>query len=143
MMERFECCECEVQCTAANDCGEQRRDRHTTNLIFHDVDERHTVNLIFDPDDNRIVFMYTVGLHPDASELFALNVRKEDADEVGLLMNSLATRVVMADQTAKSENGTVYNVRAVRASRKRELKRTHLTQMAPAASILELVPRAI
>lgn len=123
---RLQCCKCDGACSA------NKTKRY-----------RHMVNVIFDPEDERVVFMYTVGLHPAASELFALDVRKEDVDDVTLLMNYLSTRDVRANQTAMSDKETVYRIAAVAASREKELKRSHLKQMAAQARILELTPRAV
>ena len=82
--------------------------------------------------------MYTVGLHPQASELVALEVPRADMEDVARMMNFLSGRVVMDKQTAKSQKGHLYIIRSPPDQVEQELKSTTCLQVNPHADILLL-----
>ena len=97
----------------------------------------HRVWLIFDPGAER-GFVYTSGL---ACEFFALDVPVHMAKDVAGMMNFLSARAVRAEEVCQTEgNGQLYRLHAVGAKRRRQLMRTHLTQVTPGATFLQLVP---
>ena len=96
----------------------------------------HRVWLIFNPGAER-GFVYTSGL---ACEFFALDVPVHMAKDVAGMMNFLSARAVHAEEVCRDEgNGQLYRLHAVGAKRRRQLMRTHLTQVT-GATVLQLVP---
>ena len=96
----------------------------------------HRVCLIFNPGAER-GFVYTSGL---ACEFFALDVPVHMAKDVAGMMNFLSARAVHAEEVCRDEgNGQLYRLHAVGAKRRRQLMRTHLTQVTPGATFLQLV----
>jgi hypothetical protein len=96
----------------------------------------HRVWLIFDPGAER-GFVYTSGL---ACEFFALDVPVHMAKDVAGMMNVLSARAVRAEEVCQqAENGQLYRLLAVGTKRRRQLMRTHLTQVT-GATVLQLVP---
>ena len=97
----------------------------------------HRVCLIFNPGAER-GFVYTSGL---ACEFFALDVPVHMAKDVAGMMNFLSARAVHAEEVCRNEgNGQLYRLHAVGAKRRRQLMRSHLTQITPGATVLQLVP---
>ena len=97
----------------------------------------HRVCLIFNPGAER-GFVYTSGL---ACEFFALDVPVHMAKDVAGMMNFLSARAVHAEEVCRDEgNGQLYRLHAVGAKRRRQLMRSHLTQITPGATVLQLVP---
>ena len=82
--------------------------------------------------------MYTVGLHPQASELVALEVPRADMEDVARMMNFLSGRVVVDKQTAQSQKGYLYIIRSPPAEVEQELKSTTCIQVNPHADIFVL-----
>ena len=76
-----------------------------------------------------------------ACEFFALDVPVHMAKDVAGMMNFLSARAVHAEEVRRDEgNGQLYRLHAVGAKRRRQLMRTHLTQVTPGATFLQLVP---
>ena len=98
---------------------------------------RHRIIAVIDPDDE-FGFVYTVGLHPQASELVALEVPQADMEDVARLMNFLSDRVVMDKQTAQSQKGHIYITRSLPDQLEQDLKSTTCTQVNPHADIFVL-----
>ena len=82
--------------------------------------------------------MYTVGLHPQASELVALEVPRADMEDVACMMNFLSGRVVVDKQTAQSQKGYLYMIRSPPAEVEQELKSTTCIQVNPHADMFVL-----
>ena len=120
--------------TECDNMGKQSR-RTRTQQHFH-----HRVIGVIDPDDE-FGFVYTVGLHPRASELVALEVPRADMEDVARLMNFLSDRVVMDKQTAQSQKGRIYIIRSPPDGLEQYLKSTTCTQVDPHAGIFVLAPR--
>ena len=80
--------------------------------------------------------MYTVGLHPQASELVALEVPRADMEDVARMMNFLSGRVVVDKQTA--QKGYLYMIRSPPAEVEQELKLTTCIQVNPHADMFVL-----
>ena len=98
---------------------------------------RHRIIAVIDPDDEFGV-VYTVGLHPQASELVALEVPRADMEDVACMMNFLSGRVVVDKQTAQSQKGYLYMIRSPPAEVEQELKSTTCIQVNPHADMFVL-----
>ena len=120
-------CACDIM-------GKQSRRTRTQQPL------RHRVIAVIDPDDE-FGFVYTVGLHPQASELVALEVPRADMEDVARLMNFLSNRVVMDKQTAQSQKGHIYIIHSPPDELEQDLKSTTCTQVDPHAGIFVLTPR--
>jgi len=94
------------------------------------------VLLIFDTGAEH-GFVYTSGL---TCEMFALDVPVHMARDVASMMNHLSERAVHAKEVCMDEgSGQLYGLCAVGAERRRQLVRTHLTQIT-GETVLQLVP---
>ena len=115
--------------------GKQSRRNRTPPTMQYN----HRVLGIFNPGED-VGFMYTVGLHPNTCELFALNVPRADSVDLCRLMNFLSTRDVTDGQSALSKEHLLYFTRTVDdADRDHALKTEYLCQMDPRAKTVELL----
>jgi hypothetical protein len=107
---------------------------------FGSSDHDHEVIMVFDEGED-VGFMYTIGLHPQKREFFALDVRREDTMDTLALMNFLATRYVLDKQTACSNRNFNFVIHAIDDEDfDRFTKEEHLCQMDPDAKTFMLVP---
>jgi len=107
---------------------------------FGTSDHDHEVIMVFDEGED-VGFMYTIGLHPQKREFFALDVRRGDAMDTAALMNFLATRYVLDKQTACSDRNFNFVIHAIDDEDfDRATKEEHLCQMDPDAKTFMLVP---
>ena len=99
----------------------------------------HKIIAVFDEGED-LGFVYTVGMHPKKRELFALNVRRVDYDNVSLMMNFLSDRVVLGGQGAgDEETGGTYAIHSIDDEEvDGALKAKYLCQMNASAKILML-----
>ena len=99
----------------------------------------HLVHLIYDPGEPD-GFLYTSGLEMiGKKELFAINVPRSSATQVAGLMNLLADREYASNEGINYQGLLMY-LKSVDASRLTQLRKTHLTRVAPKAGVLELKP---
>ena len=102
-----------------------------------DMPYEHEVIGVFEPDDE-VGFVYTVGLR---RELFALNVPRHCWRNIANAFNYLSTRQYAANESVGDEDGNLVCIlRAVKGGRRVKLMDTHLCQMRPSATLLELCP---
>ena len=84
-------------------------------------------------------FLYTQGLHPTGSELFALDVPAGMHGRMSRTLNALATRGVGAGDIVHVE-GQPYLLATVNQPRRTELQKTTLLMVDHAATVLQVVP---
>ena len=97
---------------------------------------QHRVMAIFNPGEPT-GFVYTVGM--PRQELFALNVPRSCVNEVCSTMNFLSKRRLFADEGVQSGD-LLFHLRELKGARRTALMKTHLCQMDPLATVLELCP---
>ena len=73
---------------------------------------KHRVICVFDKGDD-VGFMYTVGLHPQKWELAAVEVPREDVEDLCSLMNFLSGRELANHETAQSKKNYIYYIRDI------------------------------
>jgi hypothetical protein len=98
---------------------------------------KHQIIGVIDPGDE-CGFVYTVGLHPQASELAAIDVPRADMADLAELINFLSGRVVTDNQTAQSRKKHVYYIRAPPDELQHGFKLQSCPLMDPHANVLFL-----